>query len=202
MSISARPASSSPPRVRRLGAPSRSAGRRPSAGQSIVEFALVLPLMIILALAVIDFARIYTTLVSVESAAREAADFGTFGSQKWNDAVYSFPGSGTLDQMRHRACVAASDLPDYVGPDDACTNPGFTYELSGDKGATWQAGPAGLDCDNETRAPPCWLRVTLTYDFKVITPLSIELGGVKLGLPSVLTFQRSSVFAMTDLSLP
>lgn len=158
--------------------------------------------MIILVLAVVDFARIYTTIVSVESAAREAADFGTFGSQKWNAAVYSFPGSGTEDQMRHRACVAASDLPDYIGPDDACTNPGFSYELSGDKGATWQAGPAGLGCDNETRSPPCWLKVTLTYDFKMITPLHIELGGVTLGLPSVLTFQRSSVFPMTDLSLP
>jgi hypothetical protein len=42
----------------------------------------------------------------------------------------------------------------------------------------------------------------LTYDFKIITPLHIELGGVTLGLPSVLTFQRSSVFPMTDLSLP
>ena len=103
-------------------------------GQSVVEFALVLPVMVFLMLAIIDFSRIYTTMLTVESAAREAADFGTFGSQKWNDAVYSLPVDGTEAKMRLRACTAMSDLPDYVGPDDSCTNPSFTYELSGGQG--------------------------------------------------------------------
>ena len=104
--------------------------RRPrDAGQSVVEFALILPILAILSLAIVDLARIYTTRVSVESAAREAADFGTFGSQKWDPAVYSIVPDGTVAKMERRACVAASDLPDYVGPDDACTNPSFAYAL-------------------------------------------------------------------------
>lgn len=176
--------------------------RRSSAGQSVVEFALVLPIMVILMLAIIDLARIYTTMLSVESAAREAADFGTFGSQKWDDAIYSLPVDGTEAKMRLRACVASSDLPDYVGPDDSCTNPAFAYELSGDKGATWGAYSTALGCDNATREPPCWLKVTLTYDFQMFAPLNLEFFGVTLGLPNSFTFERTSVFPMTDLALP
>jgi hypothetical protein len=178
------------------------ANRRPSAGQAVVEFALVLPIMVILMLAIIDLARIYTTMLSVESAAREAADFGTFGSQKWDDAIYNLPVDGTEAKMRLRACVASSDLPDYVGPDDSCTNPSFAYELSGDKGITWGAYDALLLCDDATREPPCWLKVTLTYDFQLFSPLNLEFFGVTLGLPNSLTFERTSIFPMTDLALP
>ena len=175
---------------------------RPSAGQSVVEFALVLPIMIILMLAIIDLARIYTTMLSVESAAREAADFGTFGSQKWDDTIYNLPVDGTEAKMHLRACVASSDLPDYVGPDDSCTNPSFAYELSGDKGMTWGAYDTALLCDDATREPPCWLKVTLTYDFQLFAPLNLEFFGVTLGLPDSFTFQRTSIFPMTDLALP
>ena len=93
--------------------------KRLERGQSVVEFALVLPLLVFLMLAVVDFSRIFTTMLSVESAAREAADFGTFGSQKWNDAIVRCRVDGTEAKMRRRACTASSDLPDYVGPDDA-----------------------------------------------------------------------------------
>ena len=170
-------------------------------GQSVVEFALVLPLMVVLMVAIIDLARVYTTQLSVESAAREAADFGTFGSQKWDPAVVSAAG-GTEAKMRYRACVAASDLPDYEGPDDNCANPTFDYDLSADKGATWVDYDPILGCDDPSRNPPCWVRVTLEYDFRLLVPLQIEAFGTRFGLPSTLTFSRSSIFAMTDLDLP
>ena len=176
--------------------------KRLERGQSVVEFALVLPILVFLMLAVVDFSRIFTTMLSIESAAREAADFGTFGSQKWNDAIVQMATDGTEAKMRLRACTASSDLPDYVGPDDSCTNPDFSYELSLDKGATWVPYSAGLGCDDALREPPCWLKVTLSYDFRIITPLNIQFLDRTLGLPSVLTFERSSIFAMTDLVLP
>jgi len=185
-----------------LSALVRLPGRRMRSGQSVVEFALLAPLLIVLAMAIADLARVYTTTIAVESAAREAADYGTFGSQKWDPARYSMVPDGTEAEMRHRACVAASQLPDYVGPDDNCTNPTVTYQLSGDQGASWGAYDSGLGCDNATREPPCWLRVTVHYDFKLIAPFRIELFGVGLGLPDSISLERSSVFPMTDLSLP
>jgi len=172
-----------------------------SRGQSIVEFALVLPVLVVLMVGIIDLARIYTTMLSVESAAREAADFGTFGSQKWNSAVYAVPVDGTEAKMRHRACVAASDLPDYQGPDDSCVNPDFSYLLSTDRGASWTTYDPTLGCDDPTREPPCWVKVTLEYDFRLLVPLNMELFGVRYGIPNTLTFERSSIFAMTDLEL-
>lgn len=158
--------------------------------------------MIVLTLAILDLARIYTTMLNVESAAREAADFGTFGSQKWNVAVVNVVPNGTEAQMIRRACVASSSLPDYVGPDDNCSNPAFSYQLSGDRGLTWGPYDAGLACDNATREPPCWLKVTLMYEFKLIVPFNFEVFGVTYGMPSAMAFQRTSIYPMTDLNLP
>lgn len=172
------------------------------AGQSVVEFALILPIMLVIILAVLDLSRIYTTMLTVESAAREAADFGTFGSQKWNVAVYNAGPDGTEAKMRQRACVAASALPEYVGPDDSCTNPSFSYQLSGDSGATWGPYTEALTCDDPLRSAPCWLKVTLEYDFRLIAPLNFEFLGASYGVPTSLTFERFSIFAMTDLRLP
>ena len=159
--------------------------------------------MIVIMLAVADMARIYTTLIAVESAAREAADYGTFGSQRWNPTLYTV----TEAEMKRRACVAARNLPDYIGPDNNCTNPTFRYELSGDRGGTWTPSPATADvtalaCDNVVRVPPCWVRVTLHYDFHLIAPLHLDAFGVSLGLPNTLSFERSSTFPITDLELP
>jgi hypothetical protein len=185
-----------------VSGPRRGHRRVARRGQSIVEFTLILPILIILVLATVDLARIYSTMLTVESAAREAADYGTFGSQRWDPAVYAVVPDGTEAGMLRRACVASSTLPDYVGPDDSCTNPAFSYELSGDRGATWQAFDPGLACDDPVREPPCWVRVTLRYDFRLVAPLSIDLFGVTLGLPNTLTFERTSTFPMTDLALP
>src|SRR5690349_19536365 len=134
------------PELRRLRTPDRHA--RHGHGQSVVEFALVLPVLVVLLVGVLDLARIYTTMLSVESAAREAADFGSFGSHKWNPAVVSVLPDGTEAAMERRACTAASNLPDYAGPDEACINPRFSYELSPDRGVTWVPYAAGLGCDD------------------------------------------------------
>ena len=174
---------------------------RNAAGQSIVEFALVLPVLVMLLVGILDLARVYTTMLSVESAAREAADYGTFGSHKWDEAVVAATPDGTLVGMERRACTAASNLPDYEGPDDACANPRFSYALSTDRGATWGPYDAAMACDDPGREPPCLVRVTLEYDFRLFIPLRIEAFGTGFGLPEVITFERASVFQMTDMEI-
>lgn len=178
---------------------------RAARGQSVVEFALVLPILAFLMIAIVDLGRVYTTMLTVESAAREAADYGAFGSYKWDETLYA---SNVVPEITKRACTAASNLPDYVGAADnsSCSNPSFAYQVSGDKGGSWRSGydPAAVDpvCDDSTRNPPCWLKVTLRYDFHLLVPLNIDFFGVTFGIPNVLTFERDSIFAMTDLELP
>jgi hypothetical protein len=182
------------------------AGR--SEGQSIVEFALILPLMLILLLAIVDFARIYTTMMSVESAAREAADFGTaLGAGKWSLAGDPpTPADNTLALMRQRACVAARNLPDYVGAADgsSCTNPAFSYCMTPADGAACEEAedlPDPAACADPEREVPCTVTVTLTYDFRLLAPVNIELMGASYGFPSTITFTRDSTFAMTDIGV-
>jgi TadE-like protein len=184
---------------RPLATPTSSARRRRS-GQSIVEFALVLPIMVVVLLGILDLARVYTTMMSVESAAREAADYGTtLGAGKWQDGA---PKAGTIAEMQRRACVAASDLPDYVDPDNDpttgnCTNPTFACTIT----PGGNCGDPSPGCEDPLNEPPCAVTVTLTHDFQLLAPLNFEFMGVRYGLPSTLTFSRDSTFAMTDIGL-
>jgi hypothetical protein len=168
-------------------------------GQSVVELALIVPLLFFLLLAIADFARIYTTMLTIDSAAREAADFGTLYPWYWkgdpSDPVSNH--SKTVEGMRERACVAASTLTDYSGPDDNCANPSFAYDLD--------ASPAGVSEDQCFAVPrasiPCNVIVTLTYDFDLIIPVNIQFGDTTLGLPSGFTFERQATFAISDFEI-
>lgn len=182
--------------------------RRLRSGQSVVEFALVAPLLVIVLFAIVDFARIYTTMMSVESSAREAADYGTtLGATKWQAGVAR---ETTVSEMQRRTCTASSNLPEYDDPDDdpatGCDNPSFAYCVTPDDGDPMTADTCGpindLDgCDNPLRTTPCKVTVTVTYEFRLLAPLNIEFLGVQYGLPTTITFPRDSTFAMTDIDV-
>jgi Flp pilus assembly protein TadG len=170
-----------------------------------VEFALVAPLMILLLFGILDLARIYTTMMSVESAAREAADYSTeYGAGRWQVGAKDT----TVTEMRRRACVASSNLPDYVGidadadgTDEDCSNPGFSYCITPAVGGTCGAYNEADACDNTTREPPCSVTVSLTYTFHLFVPFHLDFFGVQLGLPNAINFDRDSTFAMTDITV-
>lgn len=191
------------PKFQQRAASSSSRHRNGRAGQSVVEFALVLPIMVVLLFATVDFARVYTTMTSVESAAREAADYGTtLGAGKWQAGL---PMDGTVAEMQRRACVAASDLPDYSDPGgdptDGCANPTFAYCMTAPEVGTCGPVDPARGCEVPTRAQPCTVTVTLTHVFRLFAPLNIQIGGNEFGFPSTITLVRDSTFAMTDIGL-
>ena len=164
-------------------------------GQALVEFALVLPIAVLLLLAVGDMARLYTTMITVESAAREAADFGASGSSGWaadNEA-------DTRSAIQERACVASQNLTDFVGDRTSCTNPNVTTTLLEPDGDVATATSA---CDDPDRlGGPCRVQVDLLYQFDLLVPFGFEIGGNRYGVPQSISFQRTAVFANSDFVL-
>lgn len=182
--------------ARRSRLPRRS---RISSGQALVEFALVVPFLMLLILAIGDFARLYTSEIAVESAAREAADYGAFDASQWDTSVNPNQVTATVDEMIRRACTAASNLPDYVATGDstslcsaAGSNPRFSYELEDSTGAPI-ANPPGT-CGSPATDPPCVVHVTMSYTYH--TFFSVP------PYPATIAFQRDSRFAISDLAAP
>ncbi|MCH8025659.1 MAG: pilus assembly protein [Chloroflexi bacterium] len=69
-------------------------------GQSLVEFGLMLPILVLLVLGAIDFGRVYFAYISVTNGARNGADYASLGSAAADD----------LDGIRAAAVADTSDL--------------------------------------------------------------------------------------------
>lgn len=173
-------------------------------GQSVVEFALVAPIMIFLLVGIADFARIYTTMLTIESAAREAADYGGFSSANWIGSPTD-PDSNyakTVRGMAERACVASSTLTDFAQAGGAdCTNPVMSVNPAMSVVLVDLNGNPATGCDDPDRVTPCRVKVDLAYNFKMLAPVGFDFFGVRLGFPDSFAFSRTSIFAVSDFGL-
>lgn len=97
----------------------RRLGRRRSAGQSLVEFALVLPVMLLLVLFGVDFGRVFLGWVELNNVVRVAADFAAENPTAWNTVN---PNAAVQTQYRNLVaneaakvnCTMPSSIPDPV----------------------------------------------------------------------------------------
>jgi PKD repeat protein len=143
-----------------LRAPSirRPAGRRRSRGQSLVEFALTLPILLLLLAGGIDFGRVFLGWVSLNNTARIAANYAASNAQLMaagNAAALA----GYNDLVQQDATATNCQPPDPI--------PAPTYAPTAGIGGT--------------------ARVELTCSFGVITPIiSAVLGNqVTVGASAV-----------------
>ncbi len=173
---------------------------RAQSGQSVVEFALVVPVMLLLLIGIADFGRLYSSAVAVEAAGREAADLGAFDASNWTTAN----SATTTALMEQRACVAAagSHLEGYTTTDPVnnttCTNPTFrcTLDLGVDSADCASSGGmvGTTDCSLPATDPPCTVHVRLEYGFQTFLQFPL--------LPATVPIVRESRFRISNLTPP
>ena len=182
-----------------IGVPVPARGSHGARGQSLVEFTLIVPLLFFLVVAVGDFGRVFVTAIGVESAAREAADYGAFlGSARWDESDTALI-DGNYAEMARRACTALSTLPDYQEPAGTLNHatcgtdvggafvPYFVFDYARPGG--WVSNCSDQDQFDEA---PCVIHARVTFEFRTILALP--------GIPGSITVIRDSWFAVSDLS--
>jgi len=96
-------------------------------GQGLVEFALVLPLLLVLLLGIADFGRVFTAGITIEAAARNGAEAA---AQEYLQLIHK-PG-GVLDAADYASlhdvaldavCAETEPLPNQVKVGSSCTMP-------------------------------------------------------------------------------
>lgn len=172
-------------------------------GQSLVEFTLVVPILLILVVAIGDFGRIFATGVLIESAARSGAELAA------NDYLADPPGSPAVslndpappnsvdpgyyaalhDRVARAICAETQELPNSnfdPGTGECsgmpfimvCIHDGQDDDCNGDSfGAAVSSG-----CDQFTPPPnnshggsdtPRWAEVRICYQFTSILDMPL-----------------------------
>jgi Flp pilus assembly protein TadG len=149
-------------------------------GQSLVEFALVLPILLLIVLGAIDLGRVYLMTINMENAAKEGAFFGARNPTCDTDAVASCADPQNVEaRVTRELDTVASD-----GVTAACYAAGTT-DFSG-------AGKALASClDGDL------YRVTVNATFRLVTPVMGDIVGDSLALSSTATSVVLTSFAQS-----
>jgi len=101
--------------------PTRPARHGASRGQSVAEFALLLPVLLAFLGMTIDFARVYQAWITLESATRDAAEYAATSGTSSADAT---------TKAKKTICLQAQSVPGFTrsglaSPNDVeqCTSP-------------------------------------------------------------------------------
>lgn len=131
--------------------------RRRDRGASIVELALIAPVMVLLVFGVLDLGRAYRTDIRLENAAREGAAFGQL-----------FPNKVS--------CESTVDIDDRVRNEEpaVASLPGFSVAVFGfeDGVETEMSG-----CDGSVAQPGERISVEVSAEYHVVTPIVSQIVG-------------------------
>ena len=91
--------------------------RRRMAGQSLVEFALMLPLLLILIVNVVNFAGFFYAFIEVGNASRSAGDYTVMGSIAYSGTDVSGASGPTLKAPSDNGSTGAQVVANLLGTD-------------------------------------------------------------------------------------
>src|SRR5215208_714713 len=84
-------------------------------GQSLVEFALFLPIIMLLTLAALDFGRIYLGYINIQNMARIAANYAADNPDAWTNSGNASKQAAYQNQILGDAAVTNCHLPTVGG---------------------------------------------------------------------------------------
>lgn len=125
---------------------------RSQAGQSLTEFALLLPLLVLVLLGVVEVARIYESYVTITNAAREGARYGIEHPTITGDCA-------TDKTIKYRTCQEAANS------DITLTSGDITVSCPDASGGDCSAAATG------TR-----ITVTVNYTYSFLTTYLFGVG--------------------------
>lgn len=175
-------------------------------GQSLVEFALVLPMLLVLLLGVADFGRVFHAGIVVEAAARNAAEAA---AQEYLQLRRDTTTLTSTDYDRIHAvaqaavCEEASRLPNKSGSGSSCSMPATAVCIHDDPANL--PGYAGCGADGGSAPGDCVIRDsdgTVTGGVRESLPWPALWTG---RLPSVevrVCYHFLTIFPIQNLQLP
>ena len=125
---------------------------RSKRGQSLVEFALVLPLLLVFLLGVADFGRVFTASIALEAAARNGAEAAAQEylqlSNKQGGVLSPADYVALHKVARDAVCAEAEPLPNKVVVSGNCTMPltAVCVHDGVDPGCGSEADPSVTQC--------------------------------------------------------
>jgi TadE-like protein len=165
--------------------------RRRSRGQSLLEFAVLSPVLLLLVMGMLDLGRAYYFEVLGTDAARDAARYATgYAPNVWppvgpgQTGICDLAKADLANDVSSVSCVYTTTLPAAGRP----YYPAGTYVPASGQALVVIACPAGTDaCMGSAQTLNTNVAVTVYYRFDLLTPGMSTLFG-----PS-LTFQNSAV---------
>jgi hypothetical protein len=147
-------------------------------GQSTVEFALILPVLLLLALIAVDFGRIYLGYINLQNMARIAANFAANNPNAW------LPGNTDP--------VTISKYQNQILADAAATNCALNPAIP--------VSPTFTDTDGngDPRGLGDKVSVALTCRFSVITPIIGNIVGGTVNVSASSVFPVKSALSQTS----
>lgn len=170
--------------MRRIGwLPGLKGTDRSSRGQSLVEFALVIPIFFLMLFGLVDMGRLVHANSALSQAAREGARVAAVQAY-WIGAAGTDCGPGgptcPSDEAAFRANVltAANGLMDAVGSiSDTQLHISCTTATAATPSGAWTSPPNSCSSQNVRQSPGARVSVRVAMDFQPITPIIGQLIG-------------------------
>ena len=137
--------------VLRLSRHRRTPDRRRSRGQSLVEMALITPVLILILLFAIDFGRAFYSWIILQNASRIGANFAGLNSQAWesnpdNAAVVAQYEALIEDDLDNIACELPSGPPPPPTFSDSAADSSSSGQTADTAYNVGDRATVGLDC--------------------------------------------------------